>query len=191
MRRGPHGTKTQSFAYYRFRLEPRTEIAQFPVDHNAVSRSAYDSRQCAKPNGTSREAGGGWASSERHHGVLRRDRSRQQLLRRRWLAPPVASVYSCDVVVATLRTTFRLQLAIGTSPCEPEIRKKGMHAAFYLRLVKACVTLDQLASQRGQEPGIPRRQARSKSRPGELLLRDLQGKFPRLRPEARSEQLEE
>ena len=61
--RGAHGTKAQSFAYYRFRPEPRTEMAHVPVDHIAVSRSAYDSRQCARPNGSSREAGGGWANS--------------------------------------------------------------------------------------------------------------------------------
>jgi len=73
--------------------------------------------------------------------------------------------------------SFRLQLAKGTSPCEPEMRKKGMHAAFHLRLVKLCVTLDQLASQRDQERGIPRRPVRRKSRPGELLLRDPQGRF--------------
>src|SRR5580704_13457753 len=47
----------------RFRPEARTEIAHVPADHIAVTRSAYDSRQYAKPNGSSREAGGGWANS--------------------------------------------------------------------------------------------------------------------------------
>src|SRR5580704_12908604 len=47
----------------RFRPEARTEIAHVPADHIAVTRSAYDSRQYAKPNGSSREVGGGWANS--------------------------------------------------------------------------------------------------------------------------------
>jgi len=42
---------------------------------------------------------------------------------------------------------------------------------FHFRFVKVCTTLDRLASQRGPEPGIPRRGVRRKLRPGELLLR--------------------
>jgi hypothetical protein len=64
-------------------------------------------------------------------------------------------------------------------------------AAFRLRLVKVCATLDRLVSQRGQAPGIRRRRVRRKSRPGELPLYDLQGRFPRWRSGARFAQLRE
>jgi hypothetical protein len=42
---------------------PERRQAHVPVDHIGVSRSSYNSRQCARPNGSSREAGGGWANS--------------------------------------------------------------------------------------------------------------------------------
>src|ERR1700739_3645029 len=69
--------------------------------------------------------------------------------------------------------TGRLESRIGACP-ESEVS-----SAFHLWPFKVGATLDRPASQRNQEPGIPRRGVRRKLRPGELHLCDLQGKFPR------------